>query len=294
MRLMPNTAAKLASIGFALPPQLRPSAVHVPARLAGGSSHGRNGDLASFTRPRHRPSPARRGVHARDDSRRALRLYRPGRRKCYRQTVDQPVSRRRPSAEAFLLTATAAALVGGVAAHAAGADAVRTAFWATGTAIGLVAACAWTVGDIRRGKLGVDLIAVLALVGTAVTGELFAGAVIALMLASGRALEARAGARAQRDLRLLLQRAPQTAHRRCGDELTSPPLDDVGPGDLLEGLDGTAVMIESSTAFGSSPFRGCGFGTRQPGVRSWPGRRRRPGRRGPLPAAGMAEAGWGR
>src|SRR5664280_1295659 len=29
----------------------------------------------------------------------------------------------------------------------------------------------------------------------------------------------------------------------------------------LEGLDGTAVMIESSTAFGSSPFRGCGFGT---------------------------------
>ena len=162
------------------------------------------------------------------------------------------MSRRRPSAEAFLLTATAAALVGGVAAHAAGADAVRTAFWATGTAIGLVAACAWTVGDIRRGKLGVDLIAVLALVGTAVTGELFAGAVIALMLASGRALEARAGARAQRDLRLLLQRAPQTAHRRCGDELTSPPLDDVGPGDLLVVFPGEVVpcdgRVEASPA----------------------------------------------
>src|SRR5664279_5899862 len=72
------------------------------------------------------------------------------------------------------------------------------------------------------------------------------------MLASGRALEARAGARAQRDLRLLLQRAPQTAHRRCGDELTSPPLDDVGPGDLLVVFPGEVVpcdgRVEASPA----------------------------------------------
>ena len=125
------------------------------------------------------------------------------------------------SAEALLLAATAGALLGGVAAYLSHVEVIARVCWGAGTAVGLAAAVAWTVADLRRGRIGVDLIAVLALLGTAATGELFAGAMIAVMLASGRALEARASSRAQRDLRLLLQRAPQTAHRRRGN--TSHP-----------------------------------------------------------------------
>ena len=85
----------------------------------------------------------------------------------------------------------------------------------------------------RQRRLGVDVIAVLALVGTLVVREYLAGAVVTVMLASGRTLEARAAARARRELRLLLERAPRIVHRYADGELTSPPLEEVRPGDLL-------------------------------------------------------------
>ena len=68
---------------------------------------------------------------------------------------------------------------------------------------------------------GVDLIALLAMVGALALGEYVAGAVIALMLASGEALEAYADRRAHRELSALLARAPRVRHplrgRRTGD-----------------------------------------------------------------------------
>ena len=81
---------------------------------------------------------------------------------------------------------------------------------------GLVASVAWTVGAVRRRQLTVDVIAVLALAGALAVGEPFAGAMITVMLASGRLLEARAAARARRELGLLLERSPRTARRRSG------------------------------------------------------------------------------
>ena len=71
----------------------------------------------------------------------------------------------------------------------------------------------WTVTAIRRGQLSVDVIAVLALAGALVVDEPFAGAMITVMLASGQLLEARAAARARRELSLLVERAPRTARR---------------------------------------------------------------------------------
>ena len=61
--------------------------------------------------------------------------------------------------------------------------------------------------------MSVDVIAVLALAGALVVNEPFAGAMITVMLASGQLLEARAAARARRELSLLVERAPRTARR---------------------------------------------------------------------------------
>ncbi len=119
--------------------------------------------------------------------------------------VDQP--RQRPPASA-LLAAVALALVavGGIL-HLAGYDSAAHAVWAATTVGGILPACWLVMQDARRGHLGVDVVALLALVGTLAVGETLAGAVIALMLATGRALEDWAGRRARRELSALLERA---------------------------------------------------------------------------------------
>ena len=81
----------------------------------------------------------------------------------------------------------------------------------------------------------------LALAGALWVGEAFAGAMITVMLASGRLLEARAAARADRELRLLVERTPRTARRRAGDRVDGMPREQVVPGDVL--LVGTGEVV---------------------------------------------------
>jgi heavy metal translocating P-type ATPase len=153
--------------------------------------------------------------------------------------------------------------VGGIL-HLAGAGAAGNVAWIVGGAVG-AAYSLWSMLDsLRRGRLGVDAIALLALLGALAVGEYLAAAVISVMVASGRALEGWAAGRARRDLRALLQRAPRTAHRydegvlrlvdaadvAVGDRLL------VGPGELVP-VDGTllsgAVLDESALTGESLP-----------------------------------------
>ena len=75
-------------------------------------------------------------------------------------------------------------------------------------------------------------------------GEYLAGAVIAVMLGTGRTLETRATARARSELRALRERAPRLVHRVEGQALTSPALEDVVPGDLLLIQSGEIVPVD--------------------------------------------------
>jgi len=79
------------------------------------------------------------------------------------------------------------------------------------------------------------------LAGALVVNEPFAGAMITVMLASGQLLEARAAARARRELSLLVQRAPRSARRRDGGGVVEVPVDDVLIGDRL--LVGTGEIV---------------------------------------------------
>lgn len=110
--------------------------------------------------------------------------------------------------EPALLAATSAALLSGGIAWAAGSWDVADTCWAAGTVLAIVPAVAWVLAAVRKGRVGVDLIAVLALAGTLAVGEYLAGALIALMLATGRTLDAAAERRASHDLRALLEHAP--------------------------------------------------------------------------------------
>uniref|UniRef100_UPI0035ABB6CE heavy metal translocating P-type ATPase n=1 Tax=Pseudarthrobacter raffinosi TaxID=2953651 RepID=UPI0035ABB6CE len=73
--------------------------------------------------------------------------------------------------------------------------------------------------------------AVTAIASTVAVGEYVASLIIVLMLAGGEALEEIAQGRATRELRSLLERVPQTAHR----ELPGLPPEDIPAGDVLPG-----------------------------------------------------------
>jgi len=160
--------------------------------------------------------------------------------------------------EPVLVVVTAAALVTGGIAWLAGWRTVADWCWIVGTVAALVPATVWLLAALRKGRLGVDLIAVLSLVGTLVVHEYLAGALVAVMLAGGRALEAAAERRASHDLRALLERAPRFARRRVGSEVRMIPLNEVavddvlvvGPGEVVpvDGrvLDTVAVLDESA------------------------------------------------
>jgi heavy metal translocating P-type ATPase len=102
----------------------------------------------------------------------------------------------------------------------------------------------WVLAALRHGRAGVDLIAVLALGGTLAIGEFLAGALIALMLATGRTLEEAAQRRASHDLHALLAHAPRSARRRTAGEVATVPLEDVVVGDLLVVGPGETVPVD--------------------------------------------------
>jgi heavy metal translocating P-type ATPase len=167
--------------------------------------------------------------------------------------------------ETVLLNVTASALTAGGILWLLGDPAAADLCWALGTIAAIGPAVGWVVAALRHGHAGVDLIAVLALGGTLAVGEYLAGAVIGLMLATGRTLETAAQRRASHDLRALLEHAPRTARRRIGAEICSVPLSDVGVGDLLvvgagevvpvdgQVVDATAVLDESVLTGESAP-----------------------------------------
>ncbi|MFD2417098.1 heavy metal translocating P-type ATPase [Amycolatopsis pigmentata] len=122
--------------------------------------------------------------------------------------------------------------------------------WAGAVVVALVPALAWVVADLRRGRYGADLLAVLALGGTVAVGEYLAGAIIALMVATGRVLESAAQRRAGRDLSALLARAPKNAHVRRDGRLDLVPIDQVRAGELLVVRPGEIVPVDGIASDG--------------------------------------------
>ncbi|WP_109522666.1 MULTISPECIES: heavy metal translocating P-type ATPase [Nocardia] len=116
--------------------------------------------------------------------------------------------------------------------------------WMSAVVVAIVPATWWVLRDLRKGRYGADLLALVALAGSAIVGEYFAGALIALMVATGRILESYAGRRAGRDVTALLQRAPVQAHRRSPDGVETVPAATVVPGDVVTVFPGETVPVD--------------------------------------------------
>ncbi|GAA2713223.1 hypothetical protein GCM10010429_31590 [Micromonospora olivasterospora] len=161
---------------------------------------------------------------------------------------ERPVRRRRAFRREFApLTALTGLVLAGAGLWLTGWRAAADAVWAVAT-VGALIPAAWSVlRRLWRRQFGVDVIAVLALVGALAVGEYLAGAVVALMAGTGRSLEAYAQRRATRDLRALLERAPRSARRRRPDGgIEVVPLDRVAAGDRLLVGPGDVVPVDGA------------------------------------------------
>jgi heavy metal translocating P-type ATPase len=158
-----------------------------------------------------------------------------------RRSDNCRVARFRKNQETLLLAISSALLLLGGVAWFGSAQTPANVAWFIGAVLGLGFSTWTTIAAVKRRRASVDIIAVLALAGALAVNEPFAGAMITVMLASGQFLEARAAARAQRELSLLVERAPRTARRRVEGTVVEIGVDDVLPGDQL--LVGTGQIV---------------------------------------------------
>jgi heavy metal translocating P-type ATPase len=141
-----------------------------------------------------------------------------------------------------------AGIAGGGLAQWAGRPDLAGLFWAGTTAIALVPLLGSIVASLRRGEMGVDAIALLAMAGSLALEQYLAGAVVALMLSGGELLEDYAGARARRELSSLVERAPREVHRHEDGRLVDRGVGQVVPGDLLLVKPGEIVPVDGLVA----------------------------------------------
>jgi heavy metal translocating P-type ATPase len=147
-----------------------------------------------------------------------------------------------------LLAFVSACLLGGIALWVVGLKHAADVVWMCGAVAALIP-LAYEVGrSILARQPGVDLIALLAIGGSLALEEYLAGAVIAVMLATGRSLESAAAGRAKRELSSLISRAPREAHRYANGGIATVPVEDVVPGDVVLVKPGEIVPVDGIVA----------------------------------------------
>ncbi|HEY2671267.1 MAG TPA: heavy metal translocating P-type ATPase [Rugosimonospora sp.] len=144
-----------------------------------------------------------------------------------------------------LLTGITAAIIAGAGFRLSGHVGSADIAWIVATAAGLLPAIAWLAVSLMRRRIGVDVIAVLALAGTLGVHQYGAGALVALLLVLGAALETYARHWASGDLQALLNRVPRTARRHTGEggeEMVDS--DAIRPDDRLIVYHGEVVPVD--------------------------------------------------
>ena len=143
-----------------------------------------------------------------------------------------------------LVTISIAGLAAGLAAALAGRQAFADLCWTLAT-LPVIAGLAVSIArDLLGGRVGVDAIALVSMSAAIALDQPLAGAVVALMYSGGNVLEDVAVARAERDLRSLVNRAPREAHRLAEGRVEEVPISAVAIGDRLLVHAGEVVPVD--------------------------------------------------
>jgi len=157
-------------------------------------------------------------------------------------------------ARPYLAGLAAAGLLAGIAAKVAGRDVAAAAVWTAVTLPVLLALLVEIVTSLRRGEVGLDIVAGLSMAAALIFGENLAAAIVALMYAGGQYLEIYAERTARREMTALLSRVPRTAIRHRDGQLEEVAVDVVSPGDRLLIRQGDVVPVDGTVAEGVGVF----------------------------------------
>jgi heavy metal translocating P-type ATPase len=138
----------------------------------------------------------------------------------------------------------------GAAAHWLGSPQLAVWVWGIATAPVLAALLWQIVSSLRRGDLGLDIVAALSMSAALIFGETLAGNVVALMYAGGQLLESYAQGQARREMTALLGRVAHTAFRYRGDALEEVPIAEIAALDELLIRQGEVLPVDGSVVSG--------------------------------------------
>jgi heavy metal translocating P-type ATPase len=116
--------------------------------------------------------------------------------------------------------------------------------WAAGTLPVVIGLLISMIRDLLAGRMGVDAIAFVSMSAALALSENLAGVVVAVMYAGGNVLEDFAIARAERDLKSLIDRAPRIAHRRQDSVISDIPIEQVSVGDVILVRAGEVIPVD--------------------------------------------------
>jgi heavy metal translocating P-type ATPase len=153
-------------------------------------------------------------------------------------------------ARSVLAAWSAAGLVVGILVHFSAWSPWTGAVWAVATIPVLILLVAEIAAGLRRGDVGLDIIAVLSMLAALLFAEYLAAAVVALMYSGGQYLERFAERRAKHEMTALLARVPRGAIRYRSGQLEEIDLDVIEPGDRLVIRKGDVVPVDGEVAEG--------------------------------------------
>ncbi|MFZ1155272.1 MAG: heavy metal translocating P-type ATPase [Solirubrobacteraceae bacterium] len=139
------------------------------------------------------------------------------------------------------------ALVAGGLAHLVGSGELGDDIWRGAVAllaVELTVEVAHTVVIERH--MGVDTIALVAMIGSLALGEELAGLIVGIMFTGGSTLEDIASSRARRELTALVQRAPRVAQRKLDGRLEEVPVEQVQAGEVLVVRTGEVIPVDGT------------------------------------------------
>jgi heavy metal translocating P-type ATPase len=152
------------------------------------------------------------------------------------------------SSERFLRSAlvaiAVAGLSAGILAFLAGRTDLADLCWTVATVPVVAGLAISIIRDLLAGRFGVDAIALVSMSAALALGQPLAGAVVALMYSGGNVLEDIAVARAEHDLRSLVDRAPREAHRCIDGRIEEVPIGAIAVGDQLLVHAGEVVPVD--------------------------------------------------
>ena len=106
------------------------------------------------------------------------------------------------------------------------------------------------VVSLRRGDVGLDIVAALSMLAALLFAEYLAAAVVAVMYSGGQYLESFAERRASREMTALLARVPRSALRQRNGGLEEVALEAIEPGDRLVIRKGDVVPVDGAVVEG--------------------------------------------